>query len=241
MKSKNTLSILAISSLIALSGCTESKTMGSTIGKGALSLVDSFTTGVQKGIDESFLGNKNKAVSSANNVKTTTTIATKASNTITSQDMVYLFGGMEDACLGDGPAYNGIKKNLSEFTESFHGRKGYDDFVKPRSEWLPKYRDMIKEIKYRNFYDNDLAGDFGEYKVIFEDGVKYRGQPLEQYVYKYRRESHGGVESLKFSASANVMTIWPNFKTRTVDNWGDMIDMGAVYTPQTKTIACEFD
>lgn len=241
MKLKNVVSVLAVSSLVTLSGCAESKTMGSTVGKGALSLVDSFATGVQKGIDQSFLGNKNRVVSSAHNVKTATTIATKTSNTITSNDMVYLFGGMEDACSGETPAYNGVRKNLSEFTASFHGRKGYDNFVKPRSEWLPEYRDMIKEIRYRDFYDNELAGDFGEYKVIFEDGVKYRGQPLEQYVYKYRRESHGGVESLKFSSSANVMTIWPNFKTRTVDNLGDMIDMGAVYTPQTMTVACDFE
>lgn len=241
MKSKNTLSVMVISSFIALSGCAESKTIGSTVGKGALSLVDSFAIGVQKGIDESFLGNKNKAVSSANNAKTSTTTAPKASNTITSKDMVYLFGGMEDACSGENPAFNGVRKNLSEFTASFHGKKGYDNFVKPRSEWLPEYRDMIKEITYRDFYDNELSGDFGEYKVIFEDGVKYRGQPLEQYTYKYRRESHGGVESLKFSSSANVMTIWPNFKTRTVDNWGDMINMGAVYTPQTMTVACYFE
>ncbi|WP_201580369.1 hypothetical protein [Psychrobacter sp. Pi2-52] len=241
MKSKNTLSVLVISSFIALSGCAESKTIGSTVGKGALSLVDSFATGVQKGIDESFLGNNSKAANSTNKVKTATTIATKTSNTITSKDMVYLFGGMEDACSGENPAYNGVRKNLSAFTESFQGKKGYDNFVKPRSEWLLEYRDMIKEIKYRDFYDNELSGDFGEYKVIFENGVKYRGQPLEQYIYKYRRESHGSVESLKFSSSANMMAIWPNFKSRPFDSYGDIIDMGAVYIPQTRTIACEFE
>lgn len=35
MKSKNTLSVLVISSFIALSGCAESKTIGRTVGKGA--------------------------------------------------------------------------------------------------------------------------------------------------------------------------------------------------------------
>ena len=85
-----------------------------------------------------------------------------------------------------------------------------------------------------------MGGDFGEYKVIFEDGVKYRGQPLDQYIYSYRRESSGGVESLKFAPNANVSSIWPNFKTRTIEYWGEMEDMGATYTPQSRTIECYF-
>lgn len=239
MKTNNVLSILAISSIMTLSGCAESQTMGSTVGKGAMSLVDSFAAGVQKGIDESFLGNTNKTAVSANNNKVATNAPTRASNTITSSDMVYLLGWMEDACTGENPAHNGVRANHSKFTESFHGR-GRQNFVKPRSEWSPEYRDMIKEIQYKDLYDTDMGGDFGEYKVIFEDGVKYRGQPLDQYIYSYRRESSGGVESLKFAPNANVSSIWPNFKTRTIEYWGEMEDMGATYTPQSRTIECYF-
>lgn len=238
MKLNNLLSVLTISSLLVLSGCAESQTMGSTVGKGAMSLVDSFATGVQKGIDDSFLGNTYKKAIPANN-KVATNAPTRASNTITSNDMVYLFGWMEDACSGESPTYSAVKTNHSKFTESFHGR-ARQNFVKPRSEWAPEYRDMIKEIQYKDLYDTDMSGDFGEYKVIFEDGVKYRGQPLDQYIFKYRRESSGGVESLKFASNANVSAIWPNFKTRTIEYWGEMEDMGATYTPQSRTIECFF-
>lgn len=72
MKVNNILSILAISSIMTLSGCAESQTMGSTVGKGAMSLVDSFATGVQKGIDKNFPNSSNKTTAPSTNVKTAT-------------------------------------------------------------------------------------------------------------------------------------------------------------------------
>lgn len=73
-----------------------------------------------------------------------------------------------------------------------------------------------------------MGGDFGEYTVILKEDVKYRGEPLVEYIYKYRRESSGVIESLKFAPNANIPSIWPNFKTHNVDYWGEMEDMGGV-------------
>lgn len=238
MKMNNALSMLAISGLIALSGCAESQTAGSTLGKGALSLVDSFATGVQKGIDKNFPSSVDKTIASSNNAKTATITPTKSSNTITSKDMVYLFGWMEDACSGDNPSQNGVKQDYSAFIDSFYTGNGYDYFVKPRSEWMPVYRDMIKEIKYSDGSDIEIGGHAGEYKVIFKEGVKYRGQPLESHIYTFIKESQGAVQTLKFAPNANVTAIWPNFKTRSIEYWGEMEDMGASYTPQDRTIQC---
>lgn len=238
MKTNNVLSILAISSIMTLSGCAESQTMGSTVGKGAMSLVDSFAAGVQKGIDESFLGNTNKTAVSANNNKAATNSPIRASNTIKSSDMVYLFGWMEDACTGENPAHNGVKKDYNAFIESFYGSNEYNYFVKPRSEWLPEYRDMIKEMKYSDNSSVEIGSNSGEYTVIFKEGVTYRGQPLESHIYTFIKESQGAIQTLTFAPNANIPVIWPNFKTRSIEYWGEMEDMGASYTPQDRTIQC---
>ena len=238
MKLNNLLSVLTISSLLVLSGCAESQTMGSTVGKGAMSLVDSFATGVQKGIDDSFLGNTYKKAIPANN-KVATNAPTRASNTITSNDMVYLFGWMEDACSGENPSRDGIKQDERTFLESFYSSNGYDNyFVKPRAQWLAEYRDMIKDIKYTDDSSINVGGHEGEYKVIFKEGVKYRGQSVESYTYTFIKESAGDVHTLKFAPNANITAIWPNFKTRNIEYWGEMEDIGAVYKPQNRTIQC---
>jgi len=239
MKINNVLSILTISSIMTLSGCAESQTMGSTVGKGAMSLVDSFAAEVQKGINESFLGNTNKKAVEANNInKVAINAPTKASNTITSNDTVYLLGWMEDACTGENPANNGTRKDYNTFLESFYGSNNYKYFVKPRSQWMPEYRDIIKEIKYSDNSSVEIGSNSGEYQVIFKEGVKYRGQPLESHIYTFIKESQGAIQTLKFAPNANVNAIWPNFKTRTIEYWGEMEDMGAAYTPQDKTIQC---
>ena len=239
MKTNNILSILAIGSLMTLSGCAESQIMGNTVGKGAMRLVDSFATGVQQGIDRNFPNSSNQTIATPNLIRTTTVTPTKASNTITSEDMVYLFGWMEDACSGENPSRDGIKQDERTFLESFYSSNGYDNyFVKPRAQWLAEYRNMIKDIKYTDDSSINVGGHEGEYKVIFKEGVKYRGQSVESYTYTFIKESAGDVHTLKFAPNANITAIWPNFKTRNIEYWGEIEDIGAVYKPQDRTIQC---
>lgn len=37
------------------------------------------------------------------------------------------------------------------------------------------------------------------------------------YIFKFRAESSGGKDVLKFASNADVAAIWPNFTTRTMD------------------------
>lgn len=59
--------------------------------------------------------------------------------------------------------------------------------------------------------------EYIEYYVDFIDGIKYRNQPLDGYIFKFRVESSGGKDVLKFASNADVAAIWPNFTTRTMD------------------------
>ena len=43
--------------------------------------------------------------------------------------------------------------------------------------------------------------------LVMEDG----------YIFKFRAESSGGKDVLKFVSNADVAAIWPNFTTRTMD------------------------
>ncbi|PKG34157.1 hypothetical protein [Psychrobacter sp. Sarcosine-3u-12] len=86
--------------------------------------------------------------------------------------MVYLLGWMEDACTGENPAHNGVRKDYNAFIDSFYASNEYNYFVKPRAQWLPEYRDVIKEIKYSDGSNIEIGGHAGEYKVIFKEGVK---------------------------------------------------------------------
>lgn len=68
MKSNHMLSLVAISSLIALLGCAESQTMGTTVVKSVGSLVNEVVTGtiagVQPGLGGSSVDTKKVATSS---------------------------------------------------------------------------------------------------------------------------------------------------------------------------------
>ncbi|WP_352309021.1 hypothetical protein [Psychrobacter sp. W2-37-MNA-CIBAN-0211] len=61
------------------------------------------------------------------------------------------------------------------------------------------------------------------------------------YIFKFRAESSGGKDVLKFASNADVAAIWPNFTTRTMEYWGEMTDIGSTYRHQNKIITCMFD
>ncbi|AOY43028.1 hypothetical protein AOT82_649 [Psychrobacter sp. AntiMn-1] len=81
---------------------------------------------------------------------------------------------------------------------------------------------------------------YTEYRVIFNKGVTYRGQPLDEYTFSFIPESSGGENVLKFASTATVPTIMPNFQTRTMEYWGEMEKRGAEYDSKNKTVTCEF-
>lgn len=109
MKSKCTLSLFAVSSIIAFSGCAESQTMGSTVAKSMGSLVTEVVGGAAEGVRLG-LGGAPKE-----NTKTVATSTTSKPGTIPTSDMVYRFGWMEDACTGDQLDFKLLKgQSLSE-------------------------------------------------------------------------------------------------------------------------------
>ena len=85
------------------------------------------------------------------------------------------------------------------------------------------------------------GGEFTAYHLIFKGGIKYRGQPLEKYVFMFRPKSSGAGEALKFAPTANLSTILPNFKSYKMEYWDEIIDMGATYNSKNKTFTCLFD
>ena len=170
-------------------------------------------------------------------LSTTTLAAPSSSKSISSyksNDMVHVFGWMEDACSGEKPPYKKIAAKDTAFTDSIRGQKAYDNFVKPKAQWLSEYRNMIKDVKMKK------GEPYTEYRVIFNKGVTYRSQPLEEYIFSFIPESSGGETVLKFASTATVSTIMPNFQTRTMEYWGEMEKRGAEYDSKNKTVTCEF-
>ena len=227
MKTNNILSILTIGSLMTLSGCAESQTMGSTVVNSVGSLVTEVVNGTVEGVRQGLGG--------------AATAATKDSSTsnthsaLPANDMVYLFGSMEGGCLGKDMPFQTFDQSTLSLEDSIKGvSNGYDYYVKPRSEWLSEYRDTIKNVRIHE------GSEYTQYHVMFKDGIKYRGQPLEEYIFMFRPESSGSGEILKFSSTANITTIWPNFRSYKMEYWDEMIDMGATYNPKNKTITCLF-
>lgn len=230
MKLNSVLSALAIGSLVTLSGCAESQTMGSTVINSMGSLVSEVVNGTVEGVKQG-LGSVPAPIT-----KGATTPSSNATRTLPASDMVYLFGNMEGGCLGTNLPFETYDQSTLSFEDSIKGVKSnYSYYVKPRSQWLPAYRDTIKDVKINE------GNEYTEYKVMFNEGTKYRGQPLEEYIFKFRPESSGVGETLKFAPTANISAIWPNFKTYEMDSWGEMIDVGATYSPQNRTITCLID
>ena len=226
MKSNHVLSVVAISSLIALSGCAESQTMGTTVVKSVGSLVNEVVTGtivgVQQGLGSSPIDNKK--------------VVTSSPQKLPASDMVYLFGDMEGGCLGKNLSFKTFDQSQLSLQDSIKGvSEGSRYFVKPRSQWLSAYRDTIKDVKIKE------GNEFTAYHLIFKDGIKYRGQPLEEYIFMFRPESSGAGEALRFAPTANLSTVLPNFKSYKMEYWDEIIDMGATYNSQNKTITCLFD
>jgi len=192
-----------------------------------------------------FIGETMKSISinslallaTASLLSTTTLAAPSSSKSISSyksNDMVHVFGWMEDACTGEKPPYKKIAAKNTAFTDSIRGKKASGDFVKPKPQWLSEYRNTIKDVKMKK------GEPYTEYRVIFDKGVTYRGLPLVEYTFSFIPESSGGENILKFSSNANVSTITSNFQTRTMEYWGEMEKRGATYDPKNKTITCEF-
>lgn len=176
-------------------------------------------------------------LATASLLSTTTLAAPNSSKSISSyksNDMVHVFGWMEDACSGEKPPYKKIAAKDTAFTDSIRGKKASGDFVKPKAQWLSEYRNMIKDVKMK------VGEPYTEYRVIFNKGVTYRDQPLEEYTFSFIPESSGGENVLKFASTATMPNIMPNFQTRTMEYWGEMEKRGATYNPKNKTVTCEF-
>ena len=170
-------------------------------------------------------------------LSTTTLAAPSSSKSISSyksNDMVHVFGWMEDACTGEKPPYKKIAAKDTAFIDSIRGQRAYDNFVKPKAQWLSEYQNMIKDVKMK------INEPYTEYRVIFNKGVTYRGQPLEEYTFSFVPESSGGQNILKFASTATVPTIMPNFQTRIMEYWGEMEKRGAEYDSKNKTVTCYF-
>ena len=226
MKSNHVLSVVAISSLIALSGCAESQTMGTTVVKSVGSLVNEVVTGTIVGVQQGLGG------SPVNTKKVVISTPQK----LPASDMLYLFGDMEGGCLGKNLTFKTFDQSQLSLADSIKGvSEDYRYFVKPRSQWLSAYRDTIKDVKIKE------GNEFTAYHLIFKDGIKYRGQPLEEYIFMFRPESSGAGEALKFAPTANLSTVLPNFKSYKMEYWDEIIDMGATYNSKNKTITCLFD
>ncbi|QUY52177.1 hypothetical protein [Psychrobacter pacificensis] len=91
-------------------------------------------------------------LATASLLSTTTLAAPISSKNISSyksNDMVHVFGWMEDACSGEKPPYKKIAAKDTAFTDSIRGQKAYDNFVKPKAQWLSEYRNMIKDVKMK--------------------------------------------------------------------------------------------
>lgn len=220
------LSLVAISSLIAVSGCAESQTMGTTVVKSVGSLVNEVVTGTIVGVQQGLGGSS----------VDTNKVAISSSQKLPTSDMLYLFGDMEGGCVGKNLSFKTFDQSQFSLEDSIKGvSQDYRYFVKPRSQWLSAYRDTIKEVKIKE------GGEFTAYHLIFKDDIKYRGQPLEEYVFMFRPESSGAGEALKFAPTANLSTVLTNFKSYKMEYWDEIIDMGATYNSKNKTITCLFD
>ena len=161
----------------------------------------------------------------------------------------YLFGWMEDACIGDSSAgYQKIALLNSQLIENIKAVRdvpivdpviddGYEYYVKPKSQWHPGFARIIDDVNI------DVNYEYTEYHFKFKDNVFYRGQPLAEYHYKFRPESEGGQEVLKFARNADVNSIWPNFKGRQVEDSmdGSLYESKAEYDTKNKTLTCRFD
>ena len=225
---------VAIGATLFLSGCAETSALGSAVSQTVNSVVTGTVNGIQEGISQA--GNQNSGTQS---------------RTMPNSDMYNLFGWMEDGCMGDSNAvYQKIRNNYSQFTDSFvqtvevaptDPRASQVRYiVKPKNQWPTGYQNLIKDIVVSTPDNFDIT-----YKVIFKDTVKYRGQPLDTFSFQFTSGTEGSQQVLNFDSSANMATVFSNFRTRQYEpHWGEpskVYTNGAKYNPSNKTITCDGD
>ena len=224
---KPSLGLAALFSMtLALTGCAQTNGMTQAVKNAATETIGGFKTAID---------NHNKS----NN-------ATSKKETVSAY---YMFGWMEDGCIGDSS--DQYKKmallNQQMISNTTAVREtpiidpvedsGYEYYVVPKSKWHPGFVRLLDKV------DVDVNYTYTEYHFKFKDNAFYRGQPLLEYQYKFRPESEGGEEVLKFAKNANVDSIWHNFKGRQVEDWmdGNMYESKATYNKQANTISCFLD
>lgn len=161
----------------------------------------------------------------------------------------HMFGWMEDGCIGDSSFdYQKISLLNQQMLDNIKSVRDlpvadaitgdtYEFYITPRSQWHPGFDRLLDSVKMNKNYE------YTEYHFKFKDNVFYRGQPLAEYHYKFRPESEGGQEVLKFARNADIDSIWPNFKSRQVEDSmdGSLYGSKAEYDRQNKTLTCRFD
>lgn len=225
---------MAIGATLLLSGCAETSALGSAVSQTVNAVVTGTVSGIQEGMNEA-INQKPKA----------------QPGTMPNSDMYNLFGWMEDGCMGDSNAvYQKIINNYSQFTDSFvqtvdvrptDPRASQVKYiVKPKNQWPAGYQNLIKDIVVSTPDNFDIT-----YKVIFKDTVKYRGQPLDTFSFQFTSGTEGSQQVLNFDSSANISTVFSNFRTRQYEPyWGEpgkVYTKGATYNPNNKTIVCDGD
>ena len=225
---------VAIGATLFLSGCAETSALSSAVSQTVNSVVTGTVNGIQEGINQA--GGQS---------------ASSQSGTMATSDMYYLFGWMEDGCMGDSNAlYQKIGNNYSQFTDSFVQTVDVTPtdprasqvryIVKPKNQWPAGYQNLIKDIVVSTPDNFDIT-----YKVIFKDTVKYRGQPLDTFSFQFTSGTEGSQQVLNFDNRANVSTVFSNFRTRQYEPyWGEpgkVYTKGATYNPNNKTIVCDGD
>lgn len=225
---------MVIGATLLLSGCAETSALGSAVSQTVNAVVTGTVSGIQEGINQA--GGQS---------------ASSQSGTMATSDMYYLFGWMEDGCMGDSNAlYQKIGNNYSQFTDSFVQTVDVTPtdprasqvryIVKPKNQWPAGYQNLIKDIVVSTPDNFDIT-----YKVIFKDTVKYRGQPLDTFSFQFTSGTEGSQQVLNFDNRANVSTVFSNFRTRQYEPyWGEpgkVYTKGATYNPNNKTIVCDGD
>ena len=225
---------MAIGATLLLSGCAETSALGSAVSQTVNAVVTGTVSGIQEGINQA--GGQS---------------ASSQSGTMATSDMYYLFGWMEDGCMGDSNAlYQKIGNKYRQFTDSFVQTVDVTPtdprasqvryIVKPKNQWPAGYQNLIKDIVVSTPDNFDIT-----YKVIFKDTVKYRGQPLDTFSFQFTSGTEGSQQVLNFDNRANVSTVFSNFRTRQYEPyWGEpgkVYTKGATYNPNNKTIVCDGD
>ena len=165
---------------------------------------------------------------------------------VSKDDTLYLFGWMEDGCIGDTVGYKKLKQNNEEFIKASMGMKTLDKpdkngeiyqfYIKPKSQWKTAHSGLVSKL---NMTTNT---EYTEYHMKLNNKAKYRGQPIQEFQYKFRPESEGGEYVLKFAPKADISSLMTQFKTRRTLDWEgeNYINQRAKYDKKANSITCYF-